>query len=157
MSQDQSSNKKSIYDSYWSDDKQDDFEFGEQLLADEVTQSRTVSTASDQTGIQLSLGELFFIVTLSAVAFWLYHVLSPTVAFLVGGAVIFFAIMKRFGRRSLVMGGLIGCGLAELLAFGIGILTDASMSMKIALLLLAPCFGYVFGGLITELAEDDSI
>jgi hypothetical protein len=111
------------------------------------------STGLEVAGTQLTLGELFFIVNLCAVAFWIYFFVSPVLACIAGCTILFIAIMRLLGHRPAFIGGTIGFCLAGVLSIGSGLLFQLSAINLAALAPAAGTFGYCIGAMITELAE----
>ena len=115
-------------------------------------------TRSEPEGVsttQLSLFELFFVMTLCAVALWLYIYVSPFIATMTGAALVFVLILRQLGRRPLFIGGLAGFLVAMFLSFIVCLLNDIDDSLMVIMLLVVPSAGYIAGGFMTELAEDD--
>ncbi|MFK7735311.1 MAG: hypothetical protein AB8B50_04735 [Pirellulaceae bacterium] len=104
-------------------------------------------------GAQLTLGELFFILNLCAIAFWIYFFVSPILSCIAGCTILFIAIMRLLGHRPAFIGGTIGFCLAGTLSIGSGLLFQLSAVNLAALAPAAGTFGYCIGAMITELAE----
>lgn len=104
-------------------------------------------------GAQLTLGELFFVLNLCALAFWLYFFVSPVLSCIAGCTILFIAIMRLLGHRPAFIGGSIGFCLAGALSIVSGLLFQLSAANLAALAPAAGTFGYCIGAMITELAE----
>jgi len=106
---------------------------------------------------QLSLFEVFFIVTLSALSLWVYIALSPLIAMLCAGCLIVVASVRWFGSRHAVVSGLFGFGAASLVSLLIVGLHGAKPSLAAFLMLAGPTSGYLIGAIMSVIAEDDSL
>lgn len=108
-------------------------------------------------GLQLSLGELFFVTTLCAVAFWIYNWVSPILATICGCLLIFVAVMRTVGRRPAFIGGLIGFGVSGIITLVACFLAQANTLAAALCITSIASIGYILGAIMTELAEDDSL
>ncbi|MEM8733581.1 MAG: hypothetical protein AAGG44_05150 [Planctomycetota bacterium] len=108
-------------------------------------------------GLQLTLGELFFVTTLCALAFWVYNWVSPILATICGCLLIFVAVMRAVGRRPAFMGGLIGFGVAGVITLVACLFAQATTLASALCVTSIASIGYILGAIMTELADDDSI
>ncbi len=121
-------------------------------MLDEKLESE--STDRQLGGVQLSISELFFITTLCALAFWIHVYVSPLIALMAGAILVFVLVIKQLGRRSVVIGGVAGFGVATILSWLVCWAGQAEWGVTLIVVLIAPCLGYVAGGFMTELADD---
>lgn len=106
---------------------------------------------------QLSLAELFFITSLSAIALWVYVYVHPVVASLAAAVLLFIAILRQLGRKPVVVGGLAGFAVATILSWAICLLGQVDIGLTIVVVLVGPCAGCVAGAFMTELAETECL
>ena len=125
--------------------------FGPSMLDQEVPEENRTSNLP---ATQLSLMEMFFITTLTAVALWVYVYVSPLVALMAGGVLIFVVILRSLGRQPVVIGGVAGFFVAMLLTWLVCLFGQLDSSATIIAMLFCPCIGYVVGACMTELADD---
>lgn len=104
---------------------------------------------------QLSLFEIFFMMTLCAIAIGVYVHLSQLLALMGGGGLIVVAIVRFTGLRNLVLGGLVGFLASVIVSYLIIVLGQTDTSTSIGLMLLCPAAGYVVGAFLAELRDSD--
>ena len=118
-----------------------------------LDEERPVAALPHASGKQLSLLELFFVVTLVAVAVGVYVHISSLLALLAGGGWIVVAVVRWSGMHNLVLGGLVGFCASAVVALLIVVLGKTDTATSIGLWLLCPTAGYIVGALIAELRE----
>jgi hypothetical protein len=118
-----------------------------------LDEERPVAELTHATGKQLSLFELFFVVTLVAVALGVYVHISSLLALLAGGAWIVVAVVRWSGMHNLVLGGLVGFCASGVVDWLIVVLGKTDTTTSIGLWLLCPAAGYIVGAFIAELRE----
>lgn len=108
-------------------------------------------------GLQLSFTEVFLLFSAFPIGLGLYHYVHPFIAAMAGAIILFIAVMRLLGRRNVVVGGITGFCLATLLCFPVSWIGGLDPIMSCVFVLVVPCAGYIAGGFITELNEDDDL
>lgn len=103
---------------------------------------------------QLSLAEVLFVVTLSAISIWLYITFSPLVAMLAAGCLVVIASVRWYGSRHAVLGGLCGFGSALIVTCLIAMLHQTDPYTTALLVLVGPALGYLIGAVMSVLRDD---
>jgi len=105
---------------------------------------------------QISLLELFALTNFVAIGIGVFLYVSSLLALLIGGGLIFAAVLRFCGCRNLLKGGFVGFVTAAAVTFVIVQVGDLDGLISLCLAILCPSAGYVFGALTAEL-QDDSI
>lgn len=132
---------------------QEEHEPGEDyVMASPTTKLQSANHA--RTLKQLSLTELMFIVTLTAVSIWVYNTFSQTVVLIAVGCLLVFAGIRWYGSSHAVLGGLFGFGAASIVCCLIAAMSSASQAEIVIFVLVGPACGYLLGAFMS-LAHDD--
>ena len=111
-------------------------------------------TSAKPSGVQLSLFELFFIVTLTAVAVGVYIYISKLLVVIAGCSLVVITIIRKSGRQYAVSGGIVGF----VTALGVAFLASAVMGLStlatVGVMLAGATIAYPVGAIITELSND---
>ena len=101
--------------------------------------------ASPRPAVQLSIKELFFVVTLSAVFIGTYTNISALLALLGGGILLVVAVLWYADCQNLISGGLTGFLATGAMTFCIVNVGQVSENMAVVLLVMCPAVGYLAG------------
>lgn len=107
--------------------------------------------------MQLSLAELFFVTTVSAIAIGVFIYVSKIAALLGGGTLAVIAVVRFTGCRNLIFGGLVGFLASTIAAWLVIAIGETDLAASIGLALLCPATGYIVGAFVAEISNDDRL
>ncbi len=99
---------------------------------------------------QLSLSELFFVVTLVAVEVGIYLHVSSLLAFTIGGGMLLLAIIRFADIHNFLLGSIVGYGVAFLVAWLYILTCNASLIPAVSALIFFPACGYLLGAILAD-------
>lgn len=109
------------------------------------------------TGIQLSLFELFVIITLAACMIGIYIYVSRGLVIFLGALTVVIQAIRLVRGHYAVVGGLVGFGAAILVGTLTCALFQIPMYAGIGGILIGAVIAYPVGAIMTELSNDESI
>lgn len=105
-------------------------------------------------GLQLSLFEMFFIVTLAAFVIGIYIYVSRWLVVILAGALIVIKVISMVGGRYAVVGGVVGFGTAVIVSLATCALFQVPGPWALASTLAAGVVAYPVGAIMSELSND---
>ena len=108
---------------------------------------------SDASGTQVSLLELFFVMTLVAVAMGVYVHISPLLAFLGACAFLVYAAIRLFDIGNLLLGGIVGYLVAMIVMWLFVATCNPNLPTSVVVLLYCPALGYIAGAFLAEVQQ----
>jgi hypothetical protein len=125
-------------------------------MNDEINESILTPAASapqggaHPRGTQLSLLELFFVMTAVAVEVGVYLHVSQLLAYLAGGCVLLIGAIRLGDIHNNLLGSMVGYCVAMLVGWLYVLTCHASLEVAVTTLIFFPACGYLLGGLLAE-------